>query len=168
MNMHTHTCKTITPEWAAQILAHNNNRNRAVSRAHVEFLANEMRQGNWEDTSDTIKFCPDGELLDGQHRLAAVVKTGMSIRAWVAENVPARVFHAIDTNKRRSAGDTLRVGGEKNANRLASALVLIDRYLNGRVESNGVYSNKEIIDLLKKHPGVRDSIQRGKRSRRGL
>jgi hypothetical protein len=96
--------KTITPEWAAQILAHNNTRNRAMSRAHVEMLANEIRRGAWDFTGDTIKLSPDGQLIDGQHRLAAVVKAGVSIQTLVVEGVSFDVVATIDTRlKRRRA-----------------------------------------------------------------
>jgi hypothetical protein len=96
--------KTITPEWAAQILAHNNTRNRAMSRAHVEKLANEMRRGAWKINGETIKLSPDGQLIDGQHRLAAAVKTGVSIQTLVVEGVSFDVIATIDTRlKRRRA-----------------------------------------------------------------
>jgi hypothetical protein len=93
--------KTITPEWAAKTLAEKNTRNRPISRPHVEALANEIRRGAWQVNGDTIKLSPDGQLIDGQHRLAAVVKAGVSIQSFVVEGISFDVFHTIDTRLKR-------------------------------------------------------------------
>jgi hypothetical protein len=40
---------------------------------------------------------------------------------------------------------------------VASSLVLVDRYLSGRMSGNGGYSNAEIMELLQVHPEMRRS-----------
>lgn len=154
--------KTITPQWAAKTLAEKNIGNRALNRAHVEFLANEIRRGTWKVTGFPIVMNAE-RLVDGQHRLAAVVKAGLSIQTFVADNIPSDVFDAIDNGRRRSTGDTLGVRGEKNGDQLSSALILIDRYIKGRTHERGSYSNTEIMELLERHPAARKSIQPGHR-----
>lgn len=150
--------KTITPEWAKKILDEKNAGNRAMSRLHVDTLAKEISKGRWKVNGDTI--CLNGnKLIDGQHRLAAVVQSGISIQAFVIEGLPSDVFDTKDIGKRRSPGDTLGVRGEQNANRLAACLVMIDKYMTGRVDKSATYSNTEIEELLQKYPEARDSIQ---------
>lgn len=150
--------KTITPEWASEILAEKNAGNRPMNRIHVETLAKEMRRGKWKVNGDTI--CLNGDrLIDGQHRLAAVVMSGMPIQSFVVEGLPSDVFDTIDVGKRRSAGDTLGVLGEKNTRCLAAVLALVDKYVTGRSEKSVTYTNTEIEELLKKYPNVRNFVQ---------
>lgn len=151
--------RTITPAWAGKVLKDQNTKNRAMSMKHVAKLAAEMRSGRWKVNGDTIRF--EGDLLvDGQHRLAAVVMTGITIQSFVVEGLPAGVFDSIDSClKIRKPGDMLGVRGEKNCYRLAAALALTDRYMTGRGDKYVEYTNPEVEELLEKYPGVRESIQ---------
>lgn len=149
---------TITPEWARKILNEKNTGNRAMSRLHVDTLAKEISKGRWKVNGDTI--CLNGNrLIDGQHRLAAVVQSGIAIQSFVIEGLPSDVFDTKDIGKRRSPGDTLGVRGEQNACRLAACLVMIDKYMTGRVDKATTYSNTEIEELLEKYPEARNSLQ---------
>lgn len=152
--------KTITPEWAAEILRTKNTLNRALNKSHVLRLAAEITNGRWKVNGDTI--CLNGTLLvDGQHRLAAVVQSGIPIQTFVVEGVPFDVFPTKDNGKLRSKGDTLQLSGEKNAARLAGALAWVERYMTGQADNEGVrFSNTEIGQILQKYPGVRNSVDR--------
>lgn len=150
--------KTITPEWAEKILKEKNTGNRSMNQRHVESLAKEIKNGSWKVNGDTI--CLNGSrLIDGQHRLAAVVLSKITIQSFVIQGVPSDVFDTKDVGKRRSAGDTLGVRGEINATRLAAALIVIDKYMTGRMEVSVGYSNTEIEALLNKHPDARKSLR---------
>ena len=150
--------RTITPEWAKKILDEKNTGNRPVSRLHVDTLAKEISKGKWKVNGDTM--CLNGDMLiDGQHRLAAVVQSGISIQAFVIDNLPSDVFDTKDIGRRRSPGDKLGVRGERNACRLAACLLLIDKYMTGRVDKCVTYSNSEIEELLEKYPEARESLQ---------
>lgn len=150
--------KTITPEWASKTLAEKNAGNRSMNRIHVESLAKEMKRGKWKVNGDTI--CLNGtRLIDGQHRLAAVALSGVTIQSFVIEGLPSDVFDTKDVGKRRSAGDTLGVRGEQNACRLAAVLSLIDKYMTGRSDKTVTYSNTEMEELLEKYPDARESLQ---------
>jgi hypothetical protein len=156
--------KTITPEWAASTLVEKNAGNRAMNQRHVQSLAREIKMGRWKVNGDTI--CVNGtRLIDGQHRLAAVVMSGMPIQSFVIDGLPCDVFDTKDVGKRRSPGDTLSVRGEKNACRLAAALQMIDKYMTGRADKLVGYSNTDIEVLLEKYPGARDSLQTSARKR---
>lgn len=150
--------RTITPVWASKVLKDQNTRNRAMNMKHVAKLAEEMRSGRWKVNGDSIRF-DNNILIDGQHRLAAVVMSGVTIQSFVTEGLPSDVFDTIDCVKIRSTGDTLGVRGEKNAYRLASMVALTDRYMTGRGDKSVEYTNTEIEGLLAKYPGIRESLQ---------
>lgn len=148
---------TITPVWAARMLETKNIGNRSMKLSHVDSLAREITAGRWKVNGDTICFNGD-RLIDGQHRLAAIVKAGVAVQSLVVEGVASDVFETKDTGVRRSAGDTLGCHGETWANRLAAMLALVDRYCTGRMALSFSYSNSEVVLLLAKYPGARDAI----------
>lgn len=149
--------KTITPAIAAQMLKANTS-NRRLREPHLAGLVKEIKGGRWKVNGDMIRFSDNNVIIDGQHRLHAVVRSGVTIQSWVMDGLPADVFNTIDVGKRRSGGDTLGCLGEKNACRMAAALIMIDKYMTGRVEKSPMYSNGEIEELLAKYPEVRYSI----------
>jgi hypothetical protein len=152
--------ETITPQIAARLLE-SNIANRPLTEMHVAFLVKEMRSGRWKVNGDMIRISKRHVIIDGQHRLHAIVKSGITIQSWVMRGLSDDVFDTIDVGKRRSAGDTLGCRGEKNAHRLAAALIIIDKYMTGRVEKSVQYANTEVEGLLLKYPDVRSSVFTG-------
>jgi hypothetical protein len=152
------TIMTITPEWAQKILDEKNVGNRAMNKHHVAVLAKEMKRGKWKVNGDTICL-NESRLIDGQHRLAAVVLSGVTIQSFVIDGLSSDVFDTKDVGKRRGAGDTLSVRGEQNSHRLAAALVQIDKYFTGRSDLSIAYSNTEVEELLEKYSEARNSVQ---------
>jgi hypothetical protein len=116
-----------------------------------------MSLGRWKFNGDTI--CLNGDrLIDGQHRLMAVVKSGVTIDALVVDGLPSDVFDTKDIGKQRTAADTLSTHGEVNCRSLSAALLVVDKYITGRVSRRVQYTNIEIEDLLHKHPDIRRSV----------
>lgn len=153
------TIETITPHRANELLEHNIG-NRPVSQRHIEFLAQEMAMGRWKLNGDTICFDEKGRLIDGQHRLAAVIKSGVTIDGIIVRSVKSSVFDTKDIGKRRSAADALAICGESNRHALAAALVLVDRYRTGQMSHRkNAYSNAKVIELLRDNPEIRRSIR---------
>lgn len=157
----TVSMEEITPHKAAEYLA-SNTQNRRLSAGHVAILAHDMSSGAWEINGDAIRFDTEGTLIDGQHRLNAIIKADTSIQCFVMRNLPADAFATIDTNKVRGGADTLSVLGEEHHIVTASALRLVA--ISGLSEDwNGWSSlgggrtkitNKDIIELSRKYPGV--------------
>lgn len=152
--------ESITPDVAKRMLALNIS-NRPLNELHVAHLAREMKLGRWKINGDTI--CLNGSrLIDGQHRLAAVIQSGCTIQSLVVYGVAADVFDTKDTGRRRSPADTLAVRGEINTNLLAASLAIVDRYMTGRMTRKTLFTNIEMEELLEKYGGIRDVINQNK------
>lgn len=118
----------VTPAMAANLLAKNKG-NRVLKPWQVAKWATEMRAGRWKFNGDSIRVDECGYILDGQHRLHAVVQTGIPMECILITGLPREVFTTIDVGAKKSGSDTLGCLGVKNANRVASALPLIDSIL---------------------------------------
>lgn len=112
MDAHLAKIKTkmvlVTPQKAGRWLQ-SNSKNRDIREAHVERLASDMLSGRWMITHQGCAFNCDGTLLDGQHRLMAIVKSGTSQWMSVTNGLPASSVSAIDDHQRRSVGDALKI-----------------------------------------------------------
>ena len=86
-----------------------NTGNRNVRQAHVRHLAEQMRLGRWKLSPEPIVFSRKGRLLDGQHRLLAVVMSGKTISVSVALVEDESVFEVLDQGANRSNSDILNV-----------------------------------------------------------
>jgi hypothetical protein len=119
----THTIfpsvELITPEIAKAYLQHNTN-NRSISKTGVDVFAGDMTDGYWQLTGDSIKFATDGELIDGQHRLMAVIKAGTPQQFLVVRNVSKESKRVTDTGKPRGLCHVLDFDHFKNTRALAS------------------------------------------------
>jgi hypothetical protein len=96
----------VTPGLAKEWLVANIG-NRPIRAGHVQTLGEEMRGGHWKATHQGIAFSQSGRLLDGQHRLAAIIATGWPCEMMVFVNLADDVFGALDRGKRRTHADLL-------------------------------------------------------------
>ncbi len=105
--------RMVTPTMARELLAANTDNFRNPSKAVVASLAAAMIRGEWSFNGDTIAFDDRGVLVNGQHRLLAVIASGMT--------VPRDAYMTIDRQYRRRVRDDLRHQGEAASSDLASA-----------------------------------------------
>jgi len=68
----------ITPERAKEILR-TGSPSGAVSKAKVEAFKTKMEAGRWREEGEFI-YIRNGKLMNGHHRLEAVIRSGMSIK----------------------------------------------------------------------------------------
>lgn len=101
----------LTPQMAADWLNHCNSHNRKLIDSHVDYLAGEMKAGRWRLTHQGIAFSTLGVLLDGQHRLWAVVMSGVTVPMRVFVNEPHETMEVLDTGKRRTNDQILTLAG---------------------------------------------------------
>lgn len=131
----------ITPDIAEEFLGKNND-NRKMRKLVVQTYAKDMSEGRWEFTHQGIAFDCNGNLIDGQHRLAAIIESGMPQNMIVTRNVVSRVN--IDNHIKRNLNDITGYSTMK----LAMTRIMLDR-----LEGNGMIkaSNSEVIEYVEKH-----------------
>lgn len=100
----------ISPDIASHLLSRNS-KNRRVRITHVKNLSRMMKNGDWKTTHQGIAISSNGELLDGQHRLMAIIDAGVTVKMQVASDVEDEAFKVIDELMPRSLHD--RYGGDK-------------------------------------------------------
>lgn len=149
---------TLTPELAAEMLEHNT-LNRPLSDQHVSRIARQIKTGKWRFNGDTIKIADTNDVLDGQHRLWAVIEAKVPIETILVRGIERDAFATIDTlRKARSGSDILTLNGAHQYRAIiASALPWLIRWQRGalldyRAPQNRV-ENSDIEDAYKAHGG---------------
>lgn len=102
---------TITPEMARKCLERNKISNRSLSQSRVKAIADDIRNGRWRITHQGIAFDDDGNLLDGQHRLAGCSEANMPITTLVTKGLKIDDCIAIDNTRPRTITDHARQVG---------------------------------------------------------
>jgi len=120
----------ITPKQAALYLERNVDHQRNLKRPHVAYLKGQILQDKWNPTASFIRFgmteIGKEQLIDGQHRLQAIVESGKTVTATVIRGEPVENFHIIDTGiKARTAEDHAVIEGKD----MPGALVPLMRWL---------------------------------------
>ena len=120
--------ESITPSIARAYLAQNIDNNRHLSDRIVAVYAQQMQKGEWKFNGDSIRFDEKGRLIDGQHRLSAIAKAGITIECIVVRGLSSDSVESIDMGRKRTVGDVLKMQygiGMANAKAgLAKALYL--------------------------------------------
>jgi hypothetical protein len=142
---------------AAQILEGNSN-NRPLSDAHAKRIARQMSNGLWKINGETVKIGSTGDVLDGQHRLWAVIYAKVRVWLIIVFGVQPDAFSTIDTiRKSRSGSDVLAVAGlTHHRGQTSAALLYLIHYqrgtlLNSRAAENRV-ENAQIEEAYTAHP----------------
>lgn len=123
------TVETVTPAQAIQWLgADVNFDNRNLRPSHVAYLCKQMLDGEWKTTHQGIAFASDGRLLDGQHRLAAVVRSKIAVQMQVSRDVDPESFSVLDCGIKRTHYDRVLLVDDKQINKtLCTALAYFVR-----------------------------------------
>ena len=154
----------ISPKKAADMLEANTS-NRPLAKATVHSFAEAMRRGDWLVTHQGIALDTGGMLVDGQHRLAAIIEADLPVELTVFTDVEPGTFDVLDTGKKRNAADVLAIEGEKSTTMLAAMVRTIWLYEN---RPDGSWSggaagvtNHQIVETLAAHPRTRDFVPVG-------
>lgn len=143
--------QTLTPAHATALLDANDS-NRTVRRRLVTTYARDMAAGRWQFTGEAIKVAEDGVLLDGQHRLMAIVEAGVPVPMLVIRGLSHAAQAAMDTGAKRTAGDALSLRGERTSALLASVAKMI---LSDGSRLHIDPSTTELIEIVESDPTLR-------------
>lgn len=137
-------------------------RNRRLSQDTIAGYTRDILQNRWRTNGETVKISEDGIVVDGQHRLWAVIEAGVTVPMLTARGVPLEDYDTIDIGKKRTVGDVFDQVREKDSNVLAAALNLLFRYderlmrsASGRLKLSAPAAR----ELLDKQPKIRDSLR---------
>lgn len=161
----------ITPERAEYYLSKNTH-NRNLRKTVVATYAADMKAGNWEWNGEGIKFQGDHEvLIDGQHRLAAIVESGVTIKMLVISNLTGDTQHTMDTGAKRTFGDALKLRGESSYVSLAAIVRGAYLWQSGSRSLKGgagiPVTNTILLNFLEGNPWLRDAVNPLSRARVG-
>lgn len=142
----TSAWETITPEVAKRILEHNNV-NRPLSRAQVAHYARQMANGQWRMNGETISISDKGNLVNGQHRLHAIIAADTPVRILVVRGVDENTFATFDGGKNRSLRDVLSIAQIKNANDISTMLQKRQQLILGHlaIGTSGTRTNSNLV-----------------------
>ena len=147
MNMITSKVVKVTPELAKLFLS-KNSVNREVRNNNVKFFCNEIRTGSFKTTHQGIALSKEGMLLDGQHRLLAIIETNMPVEMLVTENLDSSTFHAMDCGAGRSISD--RTGLDKKTAEVTKYLIRLtfsSNNISKSANNNIILAKAGIADL---------------------
>lgn len=120
----------MTPEVAALVLERNEG-NRTMNYRNLTQLKADINAGSWAFNGEPIIVSRDGLLNDGQHRLTAIVETGVSVPLLVCFGLDRESRKTVDQGAKRDAGDILALDGVRNARSSAAIASVILRYEAG-------------------------------------
>lgn len=106
-----------SPDMANQIIEKFNIENRAVSQQTVDEYIRLMQGGHWleGDGVDPLKFDALKRLFNGQHRLWAVILSGVTVTFNVEVNIPPEVAKIQDALYVRNSSQTSPIVTKENA-----------------------------------------------------
>lgn len=104
----------ITPQMAKKLLERNHAKQRNLSPSVVTHYSQQMTAGQWKMNGEPVIFDANGDIMDGQHRLHAIVKSGVDCEMLVVEGVSHEVFPTINGGKPRTASNIMAIAGVTN------------------------------------------------------
>ena len=128
--------------------------NRPVRKKWVRELADRMRNGDWGLSHQGVCFDEDGNLIDGQHRLLAVIKSGATIRSMVGRGFPRNSRYRIDAGARRSARDFYVISGGKASHSGVPAIARVALMGLSSSATQDKINHHSILRFLKDHDDV--------------
>ncbi len=101
----------IDPALASDLLALNFSDNRKVSRQTVQRFSSDMKEGRWLLGNDALTVNAAGRLVNGQHRLNAVVQSKTTQRFIILSGVCHDTAQILDMGKSRNMGQRITISG---------------------------------------------------------
>lgn len=151
--------ETITPAIAADLL-NRNTHNRRLSESFVDLYCEDIANGRWSMNGEAIKIAEDGTLLDGQHRLAAIVKANTDVTTLVVRGLPIETQGTMDIGRKRAVRDVLHIGNVPNASTVASIANTLVRWNKTSKISEFRFcsvSNVQVQSYIDAHPEIVNS-----------
>jgi hypothetical protein len=114
--------EVIDKETAERYLGTNIAVNRRLRVRKLEALCRSMTHGDFRFTGDPIRFNSDRRLIDGQHRLHAIVETDTKHTFIVVRGLSPEAMSVLDVGAARTLQDYLRIAEIEYAGQVGTAV----------------------------------------------
>jgi hypothetical protein len=150
----------IAPEVAKQLLQRNT-RNRPLRDLAVDSYVRDITNGTWPVNGEAIKLARDGTVLDGQHRLKAIVIADSAVQSFIVVGLDPSAQETMDSGRKRTIGDAFALRGESNALVLAAIARRVWAWQHGDRRFNARYlaTTAECTRLVAEHPELKRSAE---------
>lgn len=174
----------ITPEMAKELRARPWNvvtskgvvlRQRKLEESTVEDFCDFIRRKTFRATYQGIGILANGTVADGQHRLEAIIRTGIGVWCTITFNVDPDDVEALDGGRQRRASTKLYMAGYEHALQLGSSARLLHYYLEyeaacelsggevlirpWRLWHNEKINDSRVQDIVEAHPNLYPAVQ---------
>lgn len=135
----------VTPEMAREWLKKNAN-NRTVRPNRVKLYSELMKNGQWDLTGQGISITADGTLIDGQHRLFAILRSQCTVKMLVVFD--AQKSYGYDCGAVRSVSDRISMhsGTHYSNNKISAAKLALELYFGATIPKAN-----DIADFITEH-----------------
>ena len=137
----------VTPQIAEWLLKLNT-ANRPIMRRAIERFCKILSDGAWVNTGEPVIVSHEGVLNDGQHRLTAILISGVAAELDVRFGIPREAFHATGTGATRTAGHVLSIEGYSHTSCQASIARLLIHYDKGQMGNRSHVESGEILRVV--------------------
>lgn len=160
MSQPKYKTETITPAIAKELLKRNP-LNRNVRPKHLKRLEKSIKEGQWKENGQGILIASNNAIIDGQHRLHAIINTKTPIKTLVARNLSPDVKDTIDLGAPRTCADHLKMQGYTGpVFALAAAAGVCLNFKNGvYAEQRQKASPQEMLHYLKSNKPMLKSAE---------
>lgn len=165
--MITNKLENITPEIAEQLLATNDGGeflNRPRSASVVAAYARDMAEGRWKRTHEAVAVYYDKLkkrwiLVDGQHRMAAIIAVGKPVELLVArygtKQEAMEAIQCVNIGKPRPVSQIGIMTGQVKDNGSARAAAA-NKYL--QIMNGEDPTKSQVLELMSKQQGLFDEL----------
>ncbi|MEC3953803.1 hypothetical protein VMT65_12255 [Nocardia sp. CDC153] len=142
----------------ARRMLERNTHNRPIRQARVQQYYDDMISGRWVFNGEPIILGPDGEVLDGAHRLTSISHTaGQKFPMLVVRGISRAAQLTMDQGAKRTPADQLTLTGitGHNTTLVAAALRVYIPWLEGNLfgdRSTTAVSTTRIVEFATVYP----------------
>ena len=140
----------VTPEMARSWLV-NNNFNRPRNSETIAKYVRQIKEGHWKMTHQGLAFTKNGFLLDGQHRLWAIIECDATLPMRVFVNEPIENYSVIDCGRNRSNLEIVRMSAKDSTLTLSHTQTLQSMLAGRFCKTANRWTNIEMNELYEEH-----------------
>jgi hypothetical protein len=152
--------QVITPALALQLIADSVNfKNRTLSPNVIKNYCDQMKRGLWKSNGESLIIDQEGAVINGQHRLHAIIMADVPIELLVVRGVKRSAFNTLDKGRKRVSGDVLFLAGYTETRSLAATINSVYSYLIDGVFVNARSGSSQnvspmIVEFIEEYPEI--------------